>query len=397
MKKRIIIGKNKNDYYYLISVRINGDWLVIDSKSYNAEERIKNLLNIKIDNLKYIDNLLFVKTNDDLVVIENYSQLNHDKVFKSFNKQASTFTINKNLLNKNITLQKKSNHKRAIINPKALCAAAIVGILILSPSLIIESDNNNNMVPSSKAIVEQQPILNIGINDNDNILDIARKASPKPTISPDEEYFQKKIEEYSTMYSIDYDHALELFKENEEKIKTEYVNQEVGIIRVLAEELLNDSKINKKPEVSKITPLEREKLLLQFAKIHEIKDSDTLATMLAIYRLETGNGTSPACIHKNNFGGLRARNSETGEYYVLSFKTPQIGAEAMVSNFLRMKQIARNNKHYSPSRSLELNMNYIYCGERSWPIKVQELKEEVIIDYNLNEYVSKESPKQLVK
>lgn len=405
MERRIIIGRNNKDYYYSIRERLNETWIVIESKDYNAEESIRDLLNIEIETLKYFNNLLFVKTNDDLVVVENYSQLNHDKVFKSFNERVKKKLINTNLMNKQKALQKKSNHKKAIISSKVICMTAIISAILLSSSLTIEGDGNIGMTPIATKQwtgIKQKdgPYIkapNIVANPILSILTTSRKVPVIPKTNPEEEYFQNKIKEYSGMYNIDEKRALQLIVENEEKIKTEYVNQEVGIIRVFALEMLNDPNISKEPEVSDVSALEREKLLLQFAKIHEITDADTLATMIAIHRLETGNGSSDACIYQNNFGGLRYRNSQTGKYYVLSFKTPQIGAEAFVSNFLKMKEAANNSKYYNPSRSLEVNMNHIYCGEGSWPTKVQELKQEVINEYNLNEYICEEKPKQLIR
>ena len=403
MEKRIIIGKNDKGFYYSVIEKSNGSWTVIETKNGNIEQDIGNILDIQIDNIRNSSNLLFVKTNDDLVVIENYQQLNHDKVFKSFNEKVLNYTISKKIGNKNIALQKKSNHKRAVINKKVIGIVLVVGMFVMSSgSLAGDNEYTSTTVTNKQFSKAQESDLSAETEMRDQEIhehiEIQKKAMENtPKISPEEEYYQSKIKEYSNMYFIDYNRALEVIEEHKEEIKNGYVNQEVGIIRVLANEFTNDSGIDKMIVRSDISALEREKSILKFAKVHEIKDVNTLATMLAVYRLETGNGTSPACVDQNNYGGLRARDSKTGNYYILSFKTSEIGAEAFVNSFLKIKRMTQSSRGYNPNLSLEANMNHIYCGEASWTVKVGELKAEVINDYNLGEYVSKEKPKQLIK
>ncbi|MDD2435472.1 MAG: hypothetical protein PHO63_04375 [Bacilli bacterium] len=392
MKKRIIIGKNGNEYYYHIKAFDNGEWNVIEQKNKEANKQIEHLLDVKINKVRWHQNLLIVKTNDDLIVIDDYQQLNHDKVFKNLNKQLSKKIINNEQLTKNLKLQKeKNNHKAALLANKFLCCAVLTSSLLIpingatilnditppKEEIVIKSYDQYRERQSEKLLLMQ------------NQLKIEQKAA-------EQKQFVNTVKKYSDMYCLDYTTAFDLIKENEETIKNDYINQEVGIIRTLADAFYHSS-IDKTPQVTNISPLEREKLLLQFAKVYDIQDVDTLATMLAVHRLETGNGKSKACVYKNNFGGLRARNSKTGSYYVMSFKTPSIGAERMVRTFLDIKNRAIKSKHYNPNRSLEENMNHIYCGEKNWPILLKQIKNEVINDYELNNYINYEEPKQLIK
>ncbi|MDD2435865.1 MAG: hypothetical protein PHO63_06420, partial [Bacilli bacterium] len=337
-------------------------------------------------------NLLVVKTNDDLIVIEDYLQINHDRVFKNFNKKLSSFNLKK-LANKNLKLEKDTHHKKANITTKVLCYAALTGVLMLPLSLNATDNYNNETNKTAEAIVGTLT-LEPKLSTPPEVIE-QEVVVEEVKVDPEEEYFKTKVKEYSDMYFIDYDKALALIEENKYSIENDYTNEEVGIIRVLAEEFYNNSNINKAVEVSDISSLEREKLLLSFAIVHGIDDIDTAATILAIHRLETGNGKSEACINKNNFGGLRAKGNNG--YYVMSFKTPEIGAEAMINSFIRIQNRAMKKANYNPNRPLEQNINSIYCGEPSWPGKVKELKNEVMNDYNLSEYVSIEKPKILIK
>jgi hypothetical protein len=399
MRDRIIIGKRDNTFYCLIGNKNEQRKEVIGTA--NIEKKyISDLLNVEIINFKIWDNLLVVKTNDDLVVIENYLQINHDKVFKNFNKKLSSFTVGR-LSNRSLALQKKSNHKKAQVSVKVLCYATLMGVLMLPVNLDASSIFNNkinevtrsvtqkvNQSESVKPIITEQPKVT-----NETVV-VEKKEEVK--VDSQEEYFKSKVKEYSEMYFIDYDRALQLVEQNKERIKSEYENEEVGIIRVLAEEFYSNPNISKKVIVSKMSHPEREKLLLRFASIHGIKDIDTAATILAIHRLETGNSESEACIYKNNFGGLKTKGNN-GDYYVMSFKTPEIGAEAMINSFINIRNRAREKSSYNSNRSLEQNINSVYCGEASWPIKISELKREVMNDYNLGEYVSIEKPKILIR
>jgi len=317
-----------------------------------------------------------------------------------------------------MVLQKKSNHKKAIIGPRVLASAAIIGMLILPPAealnmVGISTENFNTAKKTVEETIQRMPayatIASIGgptitvepkvepVAEVKPVSDTTRTSVERVKLTKEEELLDSKIKEYANMYGIGYKEALTLVKDNTSSIKYEYSNQEVGIIRILAKEFYNNPNISKAPEAHNMSSIERENLLLKFAKVHGVEDAETVATLLAVYRLETGNGQSSACVYENNFGGLRDRNSQTGEYYVMSFKTPEIGAEAMVNSFLKIRTKTIQSRGYNPSRSLEQNMNRIYCGEASWPTKVSGLKQEVANDYDLNEYIDHEQPKQLIK
>ncbi|MDD2377614.1 MAG: hypothetical protein PHD10_04060 [Bacilli bacterium] len=402
MRRRIIIGKCNNNYYYYISTFDNGKWDVTETGNRHVEKRIERLLNVEINNIRLHQNLLIVKTNDDLIVIDNYLQLNHDRVFKNLNKHLSNTIINNEQLTKSLVLQKReNNHKKAMVSSKILCCAILTSILIVP-------NHASTILTETKAITQVKKVEphysyteklqdeKVKLMQAKIKIEQEKARLEQEKIDEEKKYFEDKVKEYSAMYYIDYNTALDLIKQNEEAIKNDYINQEVGIIRTLGEAYHNSS-INKNPEVSNMSSLEREKLLFKFANIYEVRDIDTLATMIAVHRLETGNSKSDACIYKNNFGGLRAKNGKTGSYYVMSFKTPTIGAEKMVRTFLNIKNKSLQSKHYNPNRSLEENMNPIYCGEATWAKLVKKIKMEVINDYDLNDYLSKEKPKQLIK
>lgn len=413
MHRRIIIGRNDQGYYYTVSSKENGKWAVIEYHNDDVGDKIKELLDVKIVNLRLISNLLLVKTNDDLVVIDNYKQINHDMVFKSFNRNVSKMTINKTLLSKKLSLQRKTKYEIAHLGAKLLCSATLTGILIL-PAAAFSPLNSGAVVyaPTVQAPVQvaqevayapneqeklQQEMLEIKERAREaerQAREIALKAEQERLA--EEEYLQSKVKEYSAMYFIDYSRALQVVESRKDEIKTNYQNEEFGILSIISEMYYNDSSINKAPQRSNISSMEREKLLLKFAKVYGITDANSVTTMLAIYRLETGNGSSPACVNKNNFGGLKSKTSR-GDYDVMSFKSPEIGAAAMVDTFLSIKNRTINSSHYNPSRSLEDNLNVIYCGETSWPVKVREIKRDIVNDYNINQYVEEAKAKQLTK
>ena len=83
---------------------------------------------------------------------------------------------------------------------------------------------------------------------------------------------------------------------------------------------------------------------------------------VAISRLETGNFTSDAFLHANNFGGL------TGSEGLMCFESEQAGLEAY------MKCLAW---YHSQGMTTPEKMNSVYCPSNlSWAAQVEEIMEE---------------------
>lgn len=202
------------------------------------------------------------------------------------------------------------------------------------------------------------------------------------------------IRKYAKMYSIDYDAACDLM-ENAKIDKTK--SYELNVIATIRNDYWNNNCIDKTSIQSNLTEEQKENLILEFANIYGIKDENTLSTLIAVHRLETGYGTSKIYLESNNCGGVFQFVKGNGS--LAKYKTIEIGAESFVRNFIHNIELANqgienNDSRYDSNKSLAYNLNVTYCQDitepgKSWHEIVDEIKETVKESDLLREYISK--------
>lgn len=134
-----------------------------------------------------------------------------------------------------------------------------------------------------------------------------------------------------------------------------------------------------------ISQKEIEMKILEYADLMGISSSEEIATIIAIFRHESGFGTSYLAETKNNYGGhLYAGKG-------ITYATPNVGIYRLISVFYYNLSLQQN---YNPNMSIEANINATYCTDGSdWSGAIASLKSDVFEEYRA--YFDKE--KQYVK
>lgn len=165
---------------------------------------------------------------------------------------------------------------------------------------------------------------------------------------------------------------------------------------------------NQEPITSNKTEKEKEKDIIDIARyIYGIEDTDLLNNMIAIHRLETGNGTSDYATKLNNFGGNMNGNpsQEQINRFVRIiqpktldieanpipniYKTAEIGEESMVRNFLNVYSKCLHDEECIGKNNIADFLSKKYCTHtpENWAIEVNNLLDEGNIQEDVESYI----------
>ena len=165
------------------------------------------------------------------------------------------------------------------------------------------------------------------------------------------------IIKYSSYCNITYDETLKLLKNNKKNIKNYKTIEEYIMCTTFdkAEEnklisnYCTDGSIIKK----ELTRDEQEKTMIEICDVLNISNEEK-QIVLAIFRWETGHGTSPLCVNCNNYGGIKISN-EFGIY-----QTPEYGMYCAIKCIKNHINISKE-KGYTDTYSIVSDMSYRYC------------------------------------
>lgn len=390
----VVVRRDGRDYTLYLFEEKNGELYKKCIYSNCSSSILREFLKVEIDFFSFHNEDLLVQSGTTLYHIEDYMRIQNKRAFYYFRKQIVE-DPNKRIL---LTLDEKKNF---VLKKNLLSFVLVASILTtqIGGSIGNKKVETKEMI-SLQTVVEmpaEVPVETMGQKE----IYISEKADIEPeyvvsrSLTEEEEQFLSIVEKYSRIFFLDYNTVLASIRENHDKIAYESMTEEAGIIEVISEAYYNDDTIDKTPIVSDLTSQDREGLLLEFAKAYGISEEDTLATILAIYRLETGRGTSEACIQYNNYGGLMT--SKNGNNVLRKFKTAEIGAISQIATFFNILEKSKKRESYDPNRPMEENLFPIYCPEESWVEKVRKIKLEVYEDYNLEYHVVDEAPKILIR
>lgn len=148
-------------------------------------------------------------------------------------------------------------------------------------------------------------------------------------------------------------------------------------------------------EPNNYTEEEQELAILRYARLLGIEDEDILTTMLAVHELETGHGESEWCRQYYNLGGVMDVNpNDPSEVTIKHYPNLEVAAFDYVKVFIRIMERSKREDWYDASRSLEWNMNPIYCTEKmneddpEWHEIVSDIKSTIRSRGKLNDLLS---------
>ena len=417
MKNIIIIKKINNQIYLLIEQynEILNKYETI--KKYNQKILINKLLEkILLLNLndfylsEQYDIFSFKINNRIPVLIFEYSNIKNNDIFSKLNYNlnkkkidynnnkktmkkflaiimAFGFNFNINCINledgsnelKNYSIYKEENINNETLN--------FLNISKIKDYLIDYKNNigNNKLLKNINISLQknEKKDSNITTNfnkENNKKIKEEKKDSnyKKSKQSKEKNQENEMIEEFSKIYYLDYEFVQKLYNENIEQIEKSDNPKKTFII--LVKNAFYNSDIDKTPTVSSLSESEKEDYIIYMAKdIYDVQDKELLALILAIHRLETGNGTSRRCIYDNNLGGISDSKG------MLTFKTFEIGAECFVRNVTNIVSEAYESSNYNYDLPIEYNIQDIYCGD-GWGKEVNKIKNKILNNNELDKY-----------
>lgn len=366
-----------------------------DNSTYMANSWESKLMNniLNYDNQNITDNNLLIEGNlrnkiDKADIKENFLQIN-SKPYNYDKLTTDDYSINSEVVLKNKLKNIEVNSEESVninVNNKVNYSA--------NNENNVDIDDRENIDVSSKNEFSENNDINISVNEKSesnvnsksNVYNnIDSKNFEKQEITIDNKYhvqndIENMIDKFSQMYFMDYDCVENIYINNYDEI-TSSDNVELSLLSKVRDEFYSDSSIDKTPIITDKNSSEKEACIIDIAKnIYKVDDIEQYAILLAIYRLETGNGESRRCVYDNNPGGLRSGNS------FMTFKTFEIGAECFVRNVLRIENLALEN--YPNSEDILSAMQKIYCEENiEWTNETRKIKDSILANNDIDLYL----------
>lgn len=432
-KNRIIhIQNNKNviyrvtlrDYNRLLNVikcykfdrKMNQYWIKKGIKDINKKinGKIKNFMG-KVPNQFIVAGSLLTATIMIPSIISSNNEVN-----------VSVPNINETAITQEVTLEEKDiKENEIIINPNE-----------------ISNDNTlqNNSLDSNKDNPSEIVTNKIEINNNTDDIEILTIDENNFENSNHELSFSElatfnTIDQYvafaSNLYGVDIETSKKLLSDkvnnmeyyisnsNNTELKNLYELKNLGVINgdldvmgtfiIIKNYAIDNLGItNQEPIISNKTANEKEKDMIDIARyIYGIENNDLLNNMVAIHRLETGNGESEYATKLNNFGGnmnanpsqeqinrfvriiqpeaLDIKNNPIPNIY----KTAEIGEESMVRNFLNVYSKCLHDEECIGKNNIADFLSKKYCTHtpENWAIAVNNILDEGTIQETVEEYI----------
>ncbi len=179
---------------------------------------------------------------------------------------------------------------------------------------------------------------------------------------------------HADVFELSFNQSLEIIKENKQTILEHPRNVEVGVIetfynsyRQLNPGFPNPRFVGESGD-KEYSQEEIEKEIIKYAEIYEF-DKTLTALDLAVFRHETGNGTSSVSRRKYNFGGHRTLDREISKYYYWSYPSMNFGAFRQVhlmNNYLTNKEGNLYNINNNEVYSVLSKMGPRYAEDPNW-------------------------------
>ena len=164
------------------------------------------------------------------------------------------------------------------------------------------------------------------------------------------------IVKYSSYADLDYDKVVSILRDGFDI--SDFNSLEDAIMRTTFDKacdlgLLSTYCVDGTKKTRSMTRDEQESIMLDMCNIMNISD-DYKKIILAVFRWETGNGTSYRCVNDNNYGGVRV-SKNFGIY-----QTPEFGIYRAIK-CIYGHILKANKKGYYDINSVVRDMSYRYC------------------------------------
>ena len=420
--KNLVYKVTLKDYRRLLNVikcynldrKMNQYWIKKGIKEINKKFNVKmESFMEKLPNQFIVTGSLLTATIMIPSIIASNNKLN-----------TSVPDINNTAITQEVTLEEKNTEENEIIiNPNEISNDNT------SNNYSLDNDKTNEVVDNK-----------IEINDNtDNIeileIDENNFENSNHGLSFSELANFNNIDQYvafaSNLYGVDIDTSKKLLNDkinnmeyyisnsNNVELRNLYELKNLGVINgdldvmgtfiIIKNYAIDNLGItNQDPIISNKTTEEKEKDMIDIARyIYGIENNDLLNNMLAIHRLETGNGTSEYATKLNNFGGnmnadpsqeqinrfiriiqpeaLDIKNNPIPNIY----KTAEVGEESMVRNFLNVYSKCLHDEECIGKNNIADFLSKKYCTHtpEEWTIAVNSILNEGTIQETVEEYI----------
>lgn len=433
MKKRSIFSVEGGKIVFKSQVFEQNDWHTkkIPNQSargdYNQFIKSINLINSKeIDHVTFgnitinqIDKeVISVRQKNRYFLFADYKIYMNSPIFKDVMAKISSQYYrqqSEHIKRKKLKLVRKKIANR-VASVAAIAFFTAVSIHLLSDNKVFgmfnETDKESGISSSSSQIeildeidepleTYEDPMLEYGVLEETD--DQLVEESSLPAQQTEEQEKSLSIEEKPSqiveedsvdfitqigkMFHMTKSQALTAIESNPQIVESES-NPDLGIIRAIAYDYWYKKDIlgiDSTPTIENISRQEREQIIVDMAVLHGMDDQETLATILAIHRLETGHGTSNLCVNQNNQGGI----IDDGEF--LSYPTVAAGAESFVRTVKNQRNSLIGEGIYNYNNTLAENIKDYYCTEEvsgagPWDDAVDEIKKSILENNELSNY-----------
>lgn len=389
------------------------------------EEDLKSIACSNITRITHLpnDRIMIILINNAkrcAVEISNYSVFKKKPYFKSMKKTILEYELAK-LFNR-LCKKVKSKPFRLSLTGSLLTVATAITFSQKSEASKAELDSINEavqtVVESMETRVAQDDTLTINYFDIESIKEY--NDNPTPIVKQEEDILNfddlKSFNDYNDyirfaakLYYVDYNEAKRVVEEKFSSFQNSnhselnrmkdlkdrgIINGDLNVIGIFI--TIKDYAIdvysldNQTPIKSNKSASEREKDLINVAQnIYGIDNIELLNCIVAIHRVETGNGTASLTTKKNNLGGnLSAKYKEKIVQNV--YKTNEIGAESMVRNFLNIydKCLYDEKCNYSDPTPIFMSQNYCTHTPNDWAIAVTDKINNSSVKDDVNSYLN---------
>lgn len=398
---------------------------VEDNSFTDFSEFVRFINRNKLNVVKYEKNNLYLEVANFKIKIENFQRVIVEPELQEFRKKLSSIYFNKKM-----TLCRTS-HKKTIINSKLLASIALSSVLIASSVHNISFDSTKSDFQIQEEIISEISLLDefpnhdylitrLNLNHDDlkkyeeqfelttsqilniiadvydytqdfdlstmieNEIKFRSEISGLKSIFPD--LSNSDFKDYCYDFGLDYDKISPYISENKSYFENNKMLDDEFAIKLFLYDFTNDLGVVRTHNYDK-SQIE-ELLINEFLK-YGVDDPETLTTMLAVFRTETGHGTSNLLFNGNNFGGhkrLIVENDKKVSVNII-YATPEIGVFRFFEVFERIKSQAYDKCLKDglnvDNMSLEEIMSRIYApGDETWLKLVKDLKFSVKDDYD---------------
>lgn len=230
---------------------------------------------------------------------------------------------------------------------------------VIEPTEIIETTESTTINPYSEIMFLENVDSNVSLEDlNDFIIKYA----------------------FYSKYS--YSDAVNIIYNNLDTIISDYSTLKGGIMCTLFNSASNDGLLSSTCNYSSVekrdmTLEEKEVIMLDMCDALGLSNTDK-TIVLAIFRHETGNGTSNRCVNDNNYGGIKV-----GEYFGV-YQTPEYRIYKAIMCIDGHIERNKSKMGTSDMYTIVSSMSYSYCpGTASdWTSKIISFTNKVSEDYS---------------